>query len=124
MQVRHWAGTTPATTTTCTYTRCRRFLSAMEVPDRKKERGVTVVEELTELSKDWNKLVNNPLMSDVSFIVGTEKKRIYGHKVILAARSKPLQVLLFGGMKESKEQDIRIKDIEPEVRLDAHLYTF
>jgi len=96
----------------------------MEVPDRKKERGVTVVEELTELSKDWNKLVNNPLMSDVSFIVGTEKKRIYGHKVILAARSKPLQVLLFGGMKESKEQDIRIKDIEPEVRLDAYLYTF
>ena len=50
----------------------------------------------------------NDEYSDVTLIV--EKHTFSGHKVILAARSDYFRALLFGGMKESSEDEIELKD--------------
>ncbi|KAA0193759.1 hypothetical protein FBUS_00932 [Fasciolopsis buskii] len=39
------------------------------------------------LARDMSKIVNRKLFSDVCFIVGSEKEKIWGHRCILSARS-------------------------------------
>lgn len=53
----------------------------------------------TALVSDFRKLINNPDMSDVRFLV--EGKEVFAHKVILATRSEYFRVMLCGGMLES-----------------------
>lgn len=60
------------------------------------------------LSEHIGALYLNDEYSDVTLIV--EKQPFSAHKVILAARSDYFRALLFGGMKESSEDEIELKD--------------
>jgi hypothetical protein len=60
------------------------------------------------LGQDFATLVNNPIRSDVEFIV--EGMPIYAHRCILMARCAPLEVMLGGPMRESAETRIVIPD--------------
>lgn len=55
-------------------------------------------------------LANNELYSDISFIVGPEKEKIYGHKNLLALGSPVFHRMFFGSWKESSDL-ITIPDI-------------
>jgi BTB/POZ domain len=56
----------------------------------------------SSLVNDFRRLLNDPEMSDVCFLV--EGKEVYGHRAILAIRSEYFRVLLFNGhMRESVE---------------------
>ena len=48
---------------------------------------------------DFQKLINNPELSDVCFLV--EGKEIHAHRAVLAIRSEYFRVMLLGGMRES-----------------------
>jgi len=52
------------------------------------------------LVNDFGKLINNPELSDVRFIV--EGKDVYAHRAVLAIRSEYFRVMLCGGMRESR----------------------
>lgn len=51
------------------------------------------------LVSDFQRLINNPELADVRFIV--EGKEVYAHKAVLAIRSEYFRVMLCGGMRES-----------------------
>jgi len=51
------------------------------------------------LVSDFRKLINNPDLADVCFLV--EGKQVYAHRAILAIRSEYFRVMLCGGMRES-----------------------
>mmetsp|Transcript_11532 Transcript_11532/g.33145 ORF Transcript_11532/g.33145 Transcript_11532/m.33145 type:complete len:629 (-) Transcript_11532:81-1967(-) len=51
------------------------------------------------LVSDFQRLLNQPDMSDVVFIV--EGQEVHAHKAILAIRSEYFRILLFNGMRES-----------------------
>ena len=56
------------------------------------------------LIKDFGRLVNQPDMSDVCFLV--ESQEVYAHRAILAVRSEYFRALLFNGlMRESVQPD-------------------
>ncbi|XP_050073004.1 BTB/POZ domain-containing protein 9 [Anopheles maculipalpis] len=57
-------------------------------------------------SKQMAQLCMSPDYSDVMFIV--EKQRIPAHRVILAARSEYFRALLYGGMQETKQDEITL----------------
>lgn len=61
---------------------------------------VVLVDKKNQLGGDFKKLLNNSQMSDVTFVL-EGSKFVYGHRVILAARSQMFRALLFGGMRES-----------------------
>lgn len=78
----------------------------------------TQVQCYEDHSKRLGTLVDNPLLSDVIFIVGNEKigkKQIYGHKCILASHSEPFKVMFTNGMKETLSGQVEVKDIKPEI---------
>lgn len=56
------------------------------------------------LVNDLHRLINNPELADVRFIVGG--KDVYAHRAILAVRSEYFRVMLLGGMRESLESGI------------------
>src|SRR3954454_15628494 len=62
------------------------------------------------LEQDLKFLINNPKYSDVEILCRDEKK-LYGCRVILAARSEVFNGLLYNGMKESYENKISFPDI-------------
>jgi leucine-zipper-like transcriptional regulator 1 len=51
------------------------------------------------LVHDFQRLINNPELADVVFIV--ENKNVYAHRAVLAIRSEYFRVMLCGGMRES-----------------------
>lgn len=55
-------------------------------------------------------LWQNKAHTDVTFIVNGEK--ITAHRLILASQSEYFKQLLFGVMKESKQDVIELKDVE------------
>ena len=57
----------------------------------KKKKKTSAYSSLTNLSRDFKLLVNNKMMSDITFIV--ENKKIYLHKSILCIRSKYVSLL-------------------------------
>ncbi|XP_040579584.1 BTB/POZ domain-containing protein 6-B [Lepeophtheirus salmonis] len=63
-------------------------------------------------------LYNNPLMSDVTFIVGREGKEIiHAHKYVLSIGSPVFQVMFYGHfakVQKSSDNPITIIDIEPQ----------
>jgi len=64
---------------------------------------------------DLKKLLNNPLFSDITFII--ENKPIYAHKSILFVRSEVLMTFLNSSFKESTQNQITI----PEVKYQSFL---
>jgi len=81
------------------------------------------------LVNDFLKLVNQPDISDVTFIV--EGQEVYAHRAILAVRSEYFRALLFNGLlresvtADSKTQPISIQDVSHSVFLKVleYLYT-
>ncbi|XP_058827459.1 BTB/POZ domain-containing protein 6-like [Topomyia yanbarensis] len=59
-------------------------------------------------------LINNGVMSDVTFLVGPDRQRIYGHKLILMSAADHF----FGLFQNSKATEIPLEDVEPSVFLD------
>ena len=47
--------------------------------------------------------------SDVTFIIGTH--RVPAHRIVLAAQSEYFDRLLFGGMKEAKNEEVEIREV-------------
>ncbi|XP_076652574.1 BTB (POZ) domain containing 9 [Halictus rubicundus] len=66
------------------------------------------IEHISHLSDDIGALCLSDDYSDITLIVGGQ--RLNGHKIILAARSQYFRALLFGGLKESTQQEIELKD--------------
>ena len=68
------------------------------------------------LEQDLRLLINNPKYSDIEILCG-DKKKLYGCRAILAARSEVFDRLLYGGMKESYEKQISFPKINSYVMM-------
>lgn len=74
------------------------------------------MDEESPLSKPYSfaacakSLANNELYSDISFLVGPEKEKIFGHKNILSLGSLVFHRMFYGSLKENNDQ-ITIPDI-------------
>eukprot|EP00929_Paragymnodinium_shiwhaense_P035965 TRINITY_DN19332_c0_g1_i1.p1 TRINITY_DN19332_c0_g1~~TRINITY_DN19332_c0_g1_i1.p1 ORF type:complete len:434 (-),score=66.23 TRINITY_DN19332_c0_g1_i1:396-1697(-) len=79
----------------------------------------------SNLVEDLQKLVNNPLFSDVTFLV--ENQSVYATRAHLAARSEHFRALFYGGMQESSTttDSIVIADISHHVfvHMLEYIYT-
>lgn len=64
------------------------------------------VMHMTNLSENIGALYLSDEFSDITLIVCGQ--RFNGHKVILAARSQYFRALLFGGLKESVQDEIEL----------------
>lgn len=67
----------------------------------------------SRMGMDFEALLRSEEGSDVSFAVGDEV--MAAHKVILAARSPVLKAMLYGPLRERREGNIPVADIEPAV---------
>ncbi|KOC71172.1 BTB/POZ domain-containing protein 9 [Habropoda laboriosa] len=67
-----------------------------------------VINHISTLSENIGALYLSDDYSDVTLIVGGQ--RFNSHKIILAARSQYFRALLFGGLKESTQREIELKD--------------
>jgi len=70
--------------------------------------SVGEVQHIHHLSEDIGKLYQSEDYSDVVLVVN--EKRFPAHRVVLAARSEYFRALLFGGMKESSQEVVELKD--------------
>ncbi|CAL7945813.1 unnamed protein product [Xylocopa violacea] len=66
------------------------------------------IDHISTLSEDIGALYLSDDYSDVTLIVGGQ--RFNSHKIILAARSEYFRALLFGGLKESTQHEIELKN--------------
>src|ERR1043166_9689154 len=66
------------------------------------------------LEQDLRLLINNQKYSDIE-ILCEDKKKLYGCRAILAARSDVFDRLLYNGMKESYEKQISFPEINSSV---------
>jgi hypothetical protein len=65
------------------------------------------------MGDDISKFLLNNHLSDVSFIVGAERRRFPGHRTILAARSPRFEGLFSGTFADSSSKGIEALDHEP-----------
>ena len=72
--------------------------------------GLGEINHTSALSGDFGTLFNQSDYSDIELIV--ESERFYAHRIILAARSEYFRALLFGGLRESQQNNhpIEIKE--------------
>ncbi|CAL5011201.1 unnamed protein product [Urochloa decumbens] len=77
--------------------------------------GTNLVEVMPSpnLSQDLAKLLETKVGADVTFKV--EGEVIAAHALVLAMRSSVFNAELYGPLKEQREQDITIEDIQPDV---------
>ena len=61
-------------------------------------------------------MINQEELSDVCFLLGPQRRRIYGHKLLLSAGSDVFRAMLFGEWKDSSNE-IHIPDITPSAFL-------
>lgn len=66
------------------------------------------VHHIHHLSENIGRLYISDEYSDITLVIG--ENRIPAHKVILAARSEYFRALLYGGMKESSQEEIKLVD--------------
>src|SRR3989442_1996082 len=71
-------------------------------------------ESLQELQEDLRLLINNPMYSDIE-ILCKDRKKLYGCRAVLAARSKVFKGMLYYGMKENYEKKISFPTINSSV---------
>src|SRR5437763_6650659 len=75
------------------------------------------------LKQDLRLLINNPKYSDIE-ILCKDKKKLYGCRAILAARSEVFDGLLYNGMRESYEKQISFPEINSSVMEIILEYTY
>ena len=68
------------------------------------------INHTSALSGDFGNLFNQSEYSDIELVV--ESEHFYGHRIILAARSEYFRALLYGGLRESQQDNhtIEIKE--------------
>ncbi|XP_049299209.1 kelch-like protein 41 [Anopheles funestus] len=66
------------------------------------------------ISSRVEQLINNKHLSDVTFIVGHEKQRIYASKMHLVTVSEYFYTMFYGNFAEAKRDEIELKDEHPE----------
>uniref|UniRef100_A0A182PHS8 BTB domain-containing protein n=1 Tax=Anopheles epiroticus TaxID=199890 RepID=A0A182PHS8_9DIPT len=80
------------------------------------------IEQTALLATQLAQLCTNADYADVTFIV--ENNRIPAHRVILATRSEYFRALLYGGLKESKQSEIRLDvPVKAFEHLIKYIYT-
>ena len=67
---------------------------------------------------DINQLLNNEFKSDIVFLVGKKGKKIFGHRIFLEVASDVFYAMFNNDFQESKENSVKISDIEPDVFLE------
>lgn len=70
-------------------------------------------------------MFNNELMSDISFVVGSDDniQTIHSHKYVLATGSSVFYAMFYGGLAENKKE-IRVPDVEPSAFLTLLKYLY
>ena len=63
------------------------------------------------MCSQYSKLLSSRKYCDVFFIIGHQ--RIPAHRTVLAAQSEYFEKLLFGTMKEAKNEEVVLKDVLP-----------
>uniref|UniRef100_A0A182NJ36 BTB domain-containing protein n=1 Tax=Anopheles dirus TaxID=7168 RepID=A0A182NJ36_9DIPT len=63
------------------------------------------------------RLVDNEFFSDVTFIVGPEKRRIHAHKLYLVTASEYFYTMFCGNFVEAHQSEVVLEDVDPEVFL-------
>ncbi|XP_049299202.1 uncharacterized protein LOC125771986 isoform X4 [Anopheles funestus] len=66
------------------------------------------------LSSRIEQLVNNEFMSDVTFIVGPEKQRIFAHRLHLVTVSEYFYTMFYGNFAEAELNEIELLEEDPE----------
>ncbi|XP_050099494.1 BTB/POZ domain-containing protein 2-like isoform X5 [Anopheles aquasalis] len=79
-----------------------------------KHRSLAMFTADNTMQERRSQLLNNPLLSDVKFLVGESRTPIYGHKVMLATASEYFYVLLCGDFAESQKREIPLEQVDPE----------
>ncbi|KAL1397424.1 hypothetical protein pipiens_002529 [Culex pipiens pipiens] len=69
-------------------------------------------------------MVNNEFMSDVVFVVGQQKERIYAHKLFLITASEYFYAMFNGNFKESTAEAIVVEDVEPKIFLEILRFVY
>lgn len=67
----------------------------------------------SDIHRFYREMRDKDKLIDVVFIV--EDKRFRAHRFILEARSKNLDALLFNGMKETKQREIELHEVQADV---------
>ncbi|RHZ27950.1 hypothetical protein DYB37_002267 [Aphanomyces astaci] len=67
------------------------------------------------LGRDLASLVNNPVRSDVRFVV--DGRVVYAHRCILMARCEPLEIMLDGPMRESLQAEIDLPHLSVQTNM-------
>ncbi|KAL7985137.1 hypothetical protein Chor_003707, partial [Crotalus horridus] len=68
-------------------------------------------------------LINNPQFSDVTFLVGKEKQKVFAHRCLLSTRCQVLHAML--SQPHETQVPLMLNHIQPEVFLTVieYLYT-
>lgn len=82
-------------------------------------------------ASDMRKIINSADLSDISFVVGEEREKIWAHKVILAGRCEVFRAMFSeqkqatGGRKMKDNAMLVLPDVRPTVFLTVleHIYT-
>ncbi|XP_057318380.1 speckle-type POZ protein B-like [Microplitis mediator] len=76
-----------------------------------------------QMTDDFKELYDSKINSDVIFVVGNQK--FNAHKIILSARSPVFLAMFTHEMKEKRDNEVTIPDIEPEIfnKLLEFIYT-
>ncbi|XP_057317899.1 speckle-type POZ protein B-like [Microplitis mediator] len=76
-----------------------------------------------QMTDDFKELYDSKINSDVILVVGNEKFK--AHKIILSARSPVFLAMFTHEMKEKRDNEVTIPDIEPEIfnKLLEFIYT-
>lgn len=73
------------------------------------------------IQNQTKQMINQEELSDVSFLVGPERTKIYAHKCLMAAGSDVFKAMLFGELKETSNE-IVIPDVSHSVFLNMVRY--
>ncbi|XP_058836298.1 BTB/POZ domain-containing protein 2-like [Topomyia yanbarensis] len=71
-----------------------------------------------QIAERRDHLINNQFMSDIVFIVGEQKQRIYAHKLFLITASEFFTTMFTGGFKEASASEITLDDTDPTIFLE------
>lgn len=100
-----------------------RASSPKTLPTSKASQEVNWQASMTTVRARNAVMFNNPLMSDVQFVVGSTT--IYAHKYVLATASSVFFAMFYGAMADqNNSNEIHIMDIQPDAFLNLLRYIY
>ena len=64
------------------------------------------------IEQSISRLLFNPELSDVCFLVGEQREKIYAHRLLLANESEMFKSMFYGELKETK-YEVEVPDLSP-----------